>query len=167
MDTAGLLLRVALSLGAVLGLVWLLARGARRTGAGRFAPASRFTVVGRQSLGRSAGVAVVRVGDRALVLGVTEQSVRLLAETDLSAVLEEPSAPEHRTQLDLSGAGAASTALTPDLLRPDLLVSSGLAREALRPGPAPRPASPLEGSALSPQTWSRALEALRERTTRG
>ncbi|SDQ19807.1 flagellar biosynthetic protein FliO [Quadrisphaera sp. DSM 44207] len=144
LDVADLLLRVAVSLAAVLGLVWLLARGARRTGAGRVAPASRFAVVGRQSLGRSAGVAVVRVGDRALVLGVTEQSVRLLAETDLSAVLEPAAAPEQRTEVDLT---AATTA-------------------AVRTA-APAPRSPLQGSALSPQTWSRALEALRERTTRG
>ena len=151
MDVAALLLRVVLSLGAVLGLVWLLARAARRSGGGRVAPATRFSVIGRQSLGRNAGVAVVRVGQRALVLGVTEQSVRLLAETDLTEVLEPVEAPERRTELDLS---------VPELAAPLTVPAAAV--------PAvPSARSPLEGSALSPQTWSRALDALRERTTRG
>ena len=155
MDPLSLLLRVALSLGCVLGLIWLLARGGRRRTGGRVAAAGRFAVVGRQSLGRHAGVAVVRVGDRALVLGVTEQSVQLLAETDLASVLGEQEEAEHRTAVELpvvSGLAVADADLA-------ALVSPGEGVPAAR--------SPLDGSALSPQTWSRALEALRERTTRG
>jgi len=153
-DPVELLLRVAVSLGAVLGLIWLLGRGGRRRAGGRVAAAGRFTVVGRQSLGRHAGVAVVRIGERALVLGVTEQSVQLLAETDLASVLGEQDAPEHRTAVELPPEGAE----VPD----GALAALVAAGERV---PATR--SPLDGSALSPQTWSRALEALRERTTRG
>src|SRR5919202_5544533 len=94
MDLAVTALRVAASLAGVLGLVWLLARGARRRGLGGSLDTSRFTVVGRHSLGRSSGVTVVRVGDEALVLGVTEQSVQLLARTPLSAVTSAPAARE-------------------------------------------------------------------------
>ena len=154
MDPLSLLLRVALSLGCVLGLIWLLARGGRRRTGGRVAAAGRFAVVGRQSLGRHAGVAVVRVGDRALVLGVTEQSVQLLAETDLASVVGEQEAAEHRTAVELPLVDGLPVA-EPDLV----LVGPGEGVPAAR--------SPLDGSALSPQTWSRALEALRERTTRG
>jgi flagellar protein FliO/FliZ len=39
-------------------------------------------VLGRVTLGRNASVTVVRVGGRALVLGVSEQQVTLLTETD-------------------------------------------------------------------------------------
>ena len=155
MDPVHLLLRVASSLAAVLGLIWLLSRGGRRRTGGRVAAAGRFTVVGRQSLGRHAGVAVVRVGDRALVLGVTEQSVQLLAETDLASVLGEQDAPEHRTAVELPREGGAAV--------PD----GALAALAAAGERVPATRSPLDGSALSPQTWSRALEALRERTTRG
>ena len=154
MDPVELLLRVAVSLGAVLGLIWLLGRGGRRRAGGRVAAAGRFTVVGRQSLGRHAGVAVVRIGERALVLGVTEQSVQLLAETDLASVMGEQDAPEHRTAVELPREGAA-------------VPEGALAALAAGGGQVPATRSPLDGSALSPQTWSRALEALRERTTRG
>jgi flagellar protein FliO/FliZ len=142
MDLAVTALRVAASLAGVLGLVWLLARGARRRGLGGSLDTSRFTVVGRHSLGRNAGVTVVRIGDEALVLGVTEQSVQLLARTPLSAVT-----------------AAAREAAAPAEVRTPVAV--GLADA---PAPSVRPA--LAGSALSPATWSTALDALRERTTR-
>jgi flagellar protein FliO/FliZ len=93
MDTAGLLLllRVALSLACVVGLIWIAGRklsGAqtRHTPAG---PTMR--VVGRQALGRHSGVAVVSVGNRRLLLGYGEQQITML--TELSPVAEPATAP--------------------------------------------------------------------------
>jgi len=93
MDGAGLLLllRVALSLACVVGLIWFAGRRlsgnqARRTPAG---PSMR--VVGRQALGRHAGVAVVAIGNRRLLLGYGEQQVTML--TELALVLEPAPLP--------------------------------------------------------------------------
>ncbi len=147
--------RVVVSLAAVLALVWVLAQVARRRGVGGVAASARFAVVARHALGRSAGVAVVRVGDQALVLGVTEHSVRLLARTPLGDVLDlgmsvGPPAEGSREPLLTTADGAAAVGPGGGGLR--LLTGAG--------------ASPLAGSALSPATWSGALEVLRQRTAR-
>jgi flagellar protein FliO/FliZ len=78
MDTALLVVRVVLSLGLVLTLMWFIARRVNR----RPAPTRGVAVdvVGRRSLGRRAGVAVVEVEGHRLVLGVSEAGVRLVAD---------------------------------------------------------------------------------------
>lgn len=87
MDTVVLGLRVLLALACVIGLIWVLARRAG-WGKGRRRPAGpAVEVVGRQALGRHAGVVVVAVGDRRLLLGYGEQNVTML--TELDAVAEE------------------------------------------------------------------------------
>jgi flagellar protein FliO/FliZ len=86
-----MVLRIGFSLLVVLGLLWLLARVARRPLSGRAAGA--LAVLARQQVTRGSTVAVVRVVDRALILGVTDGHVTLLGETDLAA-LEQP-AHEH------------------------------------------------------------------------
>jgi len=87
MDTLVLGLRVLLALACVIGLIWVLARRAG-WGKGRRRPAGpAVEVVGRQALGRHAGVVVVAVGDRRMLLGYGEQSVTML--TELDAVAEE------------------------------------------------------------------------------
>lgn len=78
-STVVLGLRVVLSLAVVLGLVWWLSR----RNAGTRVKAPTMSVVGRQSLGRHAGVAVVEVEGRRLLLGVTDQRVALLTELDV------------------------------------------------------------------------------------
>jgi len=77
-----LLTRLTLSLGAVLALMFFVAWVLKRRGALQSGKPGRIEVIARQSLTRTASVQVVRVGDHALVLGVTEQSVTLLAEAD-------------------------------------------------------------------------------------
>jgi flagellar protein FliO/FliZ len=84
---AELVLRVGLSLLLVLGLMWGAARLVRRPFARR--GGGVLTVLARQQLSRGSAVAVLRVHDRALVLGVTDQQVTLLGETDLDAVEAE------------------------------------------------------------------------------
>lgn len=79
-----LVLRVVLSLGAVLLLMWFIARTASRRMSGPHASLVR--LLGRQSVGRSASVAVIGVGERLLVVGVTENGVRLLTELDADEI---------------------------------------------------------------------------------
>jgi flagellar protein FliO/FliZ len=79
-----LFLRVVLSLGAVVGLMWFLARIASKRVGGT--NGSLVKLMGRQSLGRTASVAVLSIGERVLVVGVTENGVRLLTELDADEV---------------------------------------------------------------------------------
>ena len=91
-----LVLRIGFSLLVVFGLMWGLARLARRPLSGPRRPA-RWPCCNRQQLSRGSSVAVVKVADRALVLGVTDQQVSLLAETDLGSVREHPTRPSGAT----------------------------------------------------------------------
>jgi flagellar biogenesis protein FliO len=50
---------------------------------------NRLEVLARQSLGKNASVAVVRVGGRTLIVGVTDMAVQLLSEVDAS-VFDDP-----------------------------------------------------------------------------
>lgn len=83
-----LVVRVVFSLAVVLGLLWFIARTSSR----RFGGSARsmVRVVARQSLARSASLAVVEVGDRVLVVGVSENGVSLLTEMDPSELPETP-----------------------------------------------------------------------------
>ena len=98
MSSIVLVLRVALSLAVVLGLLAFAARAASRRGLGT-APGrstAKVEIVARQGLGRNSSVVVVRAADRALVLGVTESSVTLLADADpsvLDLTQSDPDAP--------------------------------------------------------------------------
>ncbi|MEV0896839.1 flagellar biosynthetic protein FliO [Actinoplanes sp. NPDC049802] len=136
-----LTLRVFLALLIVLMLMWLLAKAVRRPYAGR--RAGPLAVLNRQQLSRGSAVAVVRVADRALVLGITDQQVSLLGEADIDAFETEPE--EHRDTLEVDTGG-----LTAKL-----------------PGRHPFGlGGRLDGSLLSPRTWSSTIDLLRERTTR-
>ncbi|QDB78180.1 flagellar biosynthetic protein FliO [Georgenia sp. 311] len=104
-DTLGLALRVALSLGVVLALLWFLAR---RVGAGAGTPRRLpITVLGRQTLGRRSGITVVDVAGRTLVLGVSDSEVRLLTELEPGplTLLEDGDGgtPQSRPAAPLSG----------------------------------------------------------------
>ncbi len=92
----GLLGRLMISLAVVLALIVVTGRVLRRsTAAGGRTPSATPTVevLSRRPLGRSASIAVVRVGDRALVLGITESSVRLLADAGAELLPEPALAP--------------------------------------------------------------------------
>ncbi|MER7280217.1 flagellar biosynthetic protein FliO [Dactylosporangium sp. NPDC000244] len=67
-------------------------RIARRPLGGRSGGA--VTVVARQQLSRGSSVAVVKVADRALVLGVSDAGVSLLADAD-AALFPEPQPVEN------------------------------------------------------------------------
>jgi flagellar protein FliO/FliZ len=96
MSSLIMVLRVGVSLAVVLGLLALAARAASRRGLGN-APgrtAAKVEVLARQGLGRNTSVVIVRAAERALVLGVTESTVSLLADADLS-VLDIRNEDEH------------------------------------------------------------------------
>ena len=127
-----MVLRIGFSLLVVLALLWLLGRVARRPLTGRAGGA--LSILARQQISRGATVALVRVVDRALILGVTDGQVTLLGEAELGA-LEAPAAvpaPHH-------GPVDPTTPLAPGRL---------------------------DGSLLSPQTWTHTVEFLRSRTAR-
>ena len=132
-------LRTALSLIVVLAIVFaasrLLGRSSGHGGRGVL------DVLARQPLGRTASVAVVRVADRAYVLGVTEDNITLLDDTDLAAMTE------------------IIAAARPAPRRPRL--ADQKAAVSADPG-----SSPLQGSILSPAAWRQGIEAVRERTAR-
>jgi flagellar protein FliO/FliZ len=143
-----LALRIGFSLFVILGMMWLLARLIRRPLGRGHGP---LAVLNRQQLTRGAAVAVIRVADRAMILGVTDQHVSLLGEADVEHFEKHPH--EHRDHLPVGPGLTAeeAAALTGDL-----------------PGRHPAAGAPgrLDGSLLSPRTWSQAVGFLRDRTTR-
>ncbi len=165
METAGLLLRVVVALVSVLGLVWLFSRGMTR-GRGRRLVPGMTEVLSRQVLSRAASVVVVRVGDKALVLGVTEQQVNVLGETDLPAE-DDAAAPRRTEKIDLPDDLTPPPATAPaDDVADALVPRQRRRRAAAAAAQGPRTDGALAGSALSPATWTQALDVLRERTTR-
>jgi flagellar protein FliO/FliZ len=84
------MLRLVFSLGLVLALMALAGRALRNRQMGigpgpRRSAAAKIEVLGRQTLGRNVGVAVVRVADRAMLVGVTEGSVQLLTDLPMES----------------------------------------------------------------------------------
>jgi flagellar protein FliO/FliZ len=149
-STVAIIGRMLLALIVVLAIMWALAKWARKPlGVGKSDKV--MTVLARQQLSRTSSVAVLKLLDRALVLGVTEQGVQLLAETDLEAVesaitVEEPRR-RHRTVEAEPG---------------------GLDEEnrILPAAPSRRSSGSLDGSILSPGTWKQLVGAARDLTVR-
>lgn len=89
MSTLLLVLRVAVSLAVVLGLLALAAKAASKRGlAGSAGWSSKASVeiVARQGIGRNTSVIVVRAAERALVLGVTDTTISLLVDADVDVL---------------------------------------------------------------------------------
>ncbi|PZE88986.1 flagellar biosynthetic protein FliO [Curtobacterium sp. MCBD17_008] len=188
MDTLVIALRVALSLGVVLALMWVLHRrmqkgqfGAARARGRRSASVE---VVGRQAIGGKASVVVVDVDGERLVLGVAEQGVTLLTSgqapapelTIVTGPVALPTADAFGAQLDRQdqaapGLPAVATApadaegrvTDPLPLRPRGRRAHRTVRAAdTRVVPT---AAQLQGSILSADTWRQAASVLRSRRT--
>ncbi|HET8615674.1 MAG TPA: flagellar biosynthetic protein FliO [Actinomycetales bacterium] len=154
MELAGLLLRVIVSLGLVLAVLWFAAKGLRSSQR-RSRAGVDVDVLARQPLAQKSSLAVVRLGDRALVLGVTEGRVDLLHEAPLADVLiplEQTSDADEVTHQAVLGQRA--------------LPSPSAAPTALSTKVSVPTRGALAGSALSPQTWRSAVQVLREKTVR-
>jgi len=157
MDTVALIGRVLVSLAAVLGVMWVIARRMRGTAKAR--ATKLIEVLGRQQVSKGASVAVVRIGEQALVLGVTDNQVTVLADTDLTAA--QAVVAENETSRRSAGGRRSTKAVR---------VEKPVARVAAPVTPPPAPAEPrpgaLAGSALSAATWKQTIESLRDLTAR-
>lgn len=149
MQTLALVARVVFSLAVVLVLLWFAVRSMRKNQQRTSAGVS-LELLARQPLAQRSSVAVVRVGERALVLGVSEGRIELLVDKPLSEVVTEQE--DEVTPLGVPGVSQPVRRAVP------------AARRRAIAGPALN--GPLAGSALSPQTWGRALDVLREKTVR-
>jgi len=180
-DTLVIALRVALSLGVVLALMWALHRrmqkgqfGAGRTRGRRSAS---LEVVARQGIGGKASVVVVDVDGQRLVLGVAEHGVTLLTSgqapapelTIVTGPVALPTADAFRAELDRQDEGGAGlpsdTAAAPAVSDDVLPLRPRGRRAAPRTNPVVPTAAQLQGSVLSADTWRQAASALRSRRT--
>ncbi|MDA8071863.1 MAG: flagellar biosynthetic protein FliO [Actinomycetota bacterium] len=88
-----MLLQLLLGMAVIVGVIVLgtkFARGRRHVLASGGGPGRRrglVQVLGRQPLGKGVSVAVVQVGERAYLLGVTSSGVRRLGETDAQSLV--------------------------------------------------------------------------------
>jgi flagellar protein FliO/FliZ len=154
MPDLGSLLRVVVSLGLVLALMWVAARMLHK-GRTRAFGGVDVDVLARVPLAQKSSLAVVRLGDQALVLGVTESRVALLTQTPVEELTSE--------SLEESVTRQVTRPVTGPTTEP---VPAGrvAARRSAR-GSASS-SGPLAGSVLSPQTWTKAITAVREMTVR-
>lgn len=179
MDTVLLMLRVGLSLAAVLGLLWWLSRRAQSS-LGNRRRQQTVAVIGRQQFNKRVGIALVEVEGRRLVVGYSDQGVALVHDAG-DAPPEPVEAPADAVPVDLSTLDATApfnptsadehlhgaTNLVPPVdttARHDALSPAQTTKA--RMADARRHRSPLEGSILAPDTWRKAVVAVQERTTR-
>lgn len=167
MDQLLLAIRVVVSLAIVLGLMWALSRLTKGRTPSKGVP---LEIISRAAVGKKASVVVVRIGERGLVVGVTEHSMALLAEIEVE---NEPVVAETRTPVDLSSALLIDDAAygATDLVSQLATVEDAASgTEAPRRGSgrraAPETGTPLTGSVLSPQTWREMAQVLREKSVR-
>lgn len=156
MDAVLTMLRVVVSLAAVLGVIWFLHRRVSRRQLRTKKKANPVTVVGKQGIAAKASVVVVDVDGRRLVLGVTEHSVNVLHSAEQTPVAES----------EFAAVLAEADALVADALLADTPVSdavpTGTGAAAASNAQAPASAtSPVAGSILAASTWKLALTSVR------
>ena len=88
-STLVLFARLIFSLAVVIGLMWVAANVLRKRGFSGASPrrgprGPQVDLVARRALGRNAAIAVVRVGERSMVIGITDHQVTNLGEVDLT-----------------------------------------------------------------------------------
>lgn len=153
-NTFMLFLRLALSFATVLALVGALTWVLRRRGMlgiGGGADRGRLEVLERKSLGKSSALVLARVGDRAVLLGVTGERIEMLCEAP------DPDAPA------LEGAAALMAEPAP---RPTALtVPAARTRPMHMTGGARRTGHPVADTSAGPTRMS-FIEALQELTVR-
>ncbi len=159
MDTLVITLRVALSLGVVLALMWVLHRRMAKGQFGRAKARGRrsaaIEVVGRIGIGGKASVVVVDVEGERLVLGVTEHGVSLLTSgeapaPELTIVTGPVQLPVRATQASASTPAPTAVPMptpTPsaEAFRQELALQDGAvpSLQAVAVAPVPAVAEPL------------------------
>ena len=139
-----MLIRLVLSLAFVGGILWFAARLARKKGLGGNGN-GLVEVVATQRVGRASTVNVIRIADRVLVIGSTEQTVTVLTEMDGEA-LEAALADRELAALTAGEPGDGSR-------RPLVAARS-------------TPGGVLAGSVLDRGSWGGFVAQMRERTVR-
>ena len=89
-------LRLVFSLGIILAMIGALAWAAKRgrgLGLGMGAAKGAIVVRAREQIGRNTTIALLEVGDKALLIGANEQAIEVLAEGVDLLPPEEPEAP--------------------------------------------------------------------------
>lgn len=154
MDVLILALRVLLSLGAVVAVVWYVQRRVTRIQRGSKA-GDPVKVIARRGVGQKAAVVIVEASGKRFTLGVTEQTVNVLHTED--APEPAPVTEPQEASADAFARAMAGAAEAP--------ASTGARRRELqgRRVAASRPPaeSPLAGSILSPGTWKQAADVIR------
>ncbi|GAA4362387.1 FliO/MopB family protein [Paeniglutamicibacter cryotolerans] len=176
MDTFFLLLRVLVSLAAVLGLLFYL----RKRLLPRFASAAtgEVRIIERHGVGPKSSVVLLESGSKRYLLGVGEASVNVLDSYDAPEV-QEPELPVSTgtgprfalSLLKASGPAAPEPKharagfdqdAEPGLAAFDELLDPSRRSRRTVPGPLrPQATGVLAGSILSPATWKQAAEALK------
>lgn len=158
METLFLVLRVAVSLGVVLAVIWW---AHRRISAGRARTRKTelVTVVSRQGIAPKASVVVVDADGRRLTLGVTEHGVSVLHDREAPApeIVDAPAADRpadgFASVLAAASTRRSQTAMTAPPAKADALAS------ALT---SPATHGQRRGSILSAETWKRSLAGVKE-----
>lgn len=144
MDELVLWLRVILSLGAVLALLWLIQRRVGRNVGTAVGISRPLQLIARQGIGQKASVVIVEADGRRLLLGVTEQSVTVISSAEAPAT-ENAVEAARQAQSEASAPAPAEG-------------TTAIGRERRR---TREQQSGLEGSILSLKTWQDSAEALK------
>jgi len=182
MDQLLLALRVAVSLAVVIGMIWALSKVTRRWSPTRSAA---IQVVSKVSLSKRSSLIVVGVGDRGMLLGVTDHGITQLGEVPLpnKNVPIEPQRTSVVVDLYDPARGRAPRLDSPqfeDFLNADVRAEAEayvdgyvLPAENRKSSKKTSPSDPqtakkdaLAGSVLSPNTWRQAVTAIRDKTVR-
>ncbi len=177
-STIELLIRMTVSLAVIGGLLLVIQRVGRKRlgGLGRSATAP-IEVTSRKQLSRTSSIALVRVGERNILIGVTDTGVSLIAEGD--DLSNHPLAPSTS-----SSSGPKTRRRRPDPKNDEkfdreseLLAELGVFAERPVAGAKSQSATrtsnktglarkPGHGAKSSTHSGTRALDALREMTVR-
>ena len=136
-----MLIRLVLSLAFVGGVLWFAARLARKKGLGQ--SNGLVEIVAQQRVSRASTVNVIRIADRVLVVGATDQTVTLLAEMD-GEMVEASLADRELAALTAGETGAGPRRAVVSARGPGILA----------------------GSVLDRGSWGGFVQQMRERTVR-
>ena len=179
-STIELLIRMTVSLAVIGGLLWLIQRVGRKRlgGLGRSATAP-IEVTSRKQLSRTSSIALVRVGERNILIGVTDAGVSLIAEgDDLNNHPLSPSTSDRRTRRQRHDQETHAQAKHDNHgSESELLADLGIVAERPFAGAKPQSVTrttnktglarkPGHGAKSSTHSGTRALDALREMTVR-
>lgn len=160
-----MVLRVIVSLAAVFGLLFYLRkRVLTRFGSPR---ASQLSVVERQGLGPKSSVVLLDVQGRRYLLGVAESSISVLDSFEAPEPMETDALEQVNAPITMAERSRAFAAHLNSMRQGGVPANiSGADGPAVNDQAAPTalsstPSGALAGSILSPDTWRRAVSAVR------